>query len=272
MIGDLRELMRYRELIRNLVIRDLKVRYKNSVLGFFWSLLNPLAQVFIITVIFKFVIRIGFKDYSAYVLAGFLPWTFFQMAILDASQSILHHGPLLKKVYIPREAIPISIVISNLIHFALAMAVLGVYMIVIGIPFTWKLLLLPPLALMLFLLTLGIGLIVSSLNVFYEDIKYLMTVALNLLYYVVPVIYVAEQVSRNLPPRYAWVYNVYQLNPLAVWITAFRQIILPPVPAAIGPRPLEPVFILTATLTSVGIAIIGYALFNKLKWEFAERL
>lgn len=278
LIANLRELSRYRELIRNLMVRDIKVRYKNSTLGFFWSLINPLAQVFIITLVFKFVIRIGFPNYSAYVLAGFLPWTFFQMATLDASQSILLHGALLKKVYIPREAIPISIVLSNLVHFLLALLVLFAYMAVIGIPFTWKLLLLPLVIVFHTLLTLGVGLLVSCANVFYEDVKYVMTVGLNLMYYLVPVIYVVEQLA-SIPPRYPWLYEhrnivlaLYQINPLAVWITAYRRILLPPVPGAIGYLPLDPRFVALAAVLSVGIAILGYSVFNRYKWDFAENL
>jgi lipopolysaccharide transport system permease protein len=276
--ANLRELGRYRELVRNLMVRDIKVRYKNSMLGFMWSLINPLAQVFIITIIFKFVIRIGFPNYSAYVLAGFLPWTFFQMAVLDASQSILLHGALLKKVYIPREAIPISIVLSNLVHFLLALCVLFVYMAVIGIPYTWKLLLLPPLIFAQLLLTLGVGLLVSCANVFYEDIKYVMTVGLNLMYYMVPVIYVVEQVA-NIPSKFPWLYAhreavlaCYQLNPLAVWITAYRRILLPPVPESIGSLPLDPRVVVVAAVLSVAAALLGYAVFNRYKWDFAENL
>lgn len=278
LLSDLRELVRYRELAHNLVVRDLKVRYRNSTLGFIWSLLNPLAQVFIITLVFKFVIRIGFSNYSAYVLAGFLPWTFFQMAVLDASQSILHHGPLLKKVYIPREIVPISIVISNLIHFGLALLVLFAYMLVIGIPFTWKLVLLPPVIFFHLLLTLGVGLLVSCANVFYEDVKYLMTVMLNLMYYMVPVLYVLEQLA-SIPPRFPWLYAhreavlfVYQLNPLAVWITAYRRILLPPVPESIGFAPMLPSVVALAAVTSALVAVIGYAVFTKYKWEFADHL
>jgi ABC-type polysaccharide/polyol phosphate export permease len=256
----------------------MKVRYKNSVLGFFWSLINPLAQVFIITLVFKFVIRIGFPNYSAYVLAGFLPWTFFQMGVLDASQSILHHGPLMKKVYIPREAIPLSIILSNLIHFGLALLVLFVYMLVIGIPFTTKLLWLPPLIFAQFLLVVGVGLLVACANVFYEDIKYVVTVGLNLLYYLVPVIYVVEQLA-NIPEQFPWLHAhretvlaLYQLNPLSVWITAYRHILLPPVPLSIGYAPLEFRFLALAFITSLGTAVVGYAVFNKYKWHFAENL
>ena len=108
MIARVREVVGYRELIRNLVIRDLKVRYKNSVLGFFWSLANPLLQVATITIIFKYVLNIGIPNYSAYLLCAFLPWTFFQMSVLDASQSILQHGDLVKKIYFPREIFPLA--------------------------------------------------------------------------------------------------------------------------------------------------------------------
>lgn len=276
--AEFRELFCYHDLVWNLMIRDMKVRYKNSVLGFFWSLVNPLAQVFIITLVFKFVIRIGFPNYSAYVLAGFLPWTFFQMGVMDASDSILHHGALMKKVYIPREAIPLSIILSNLIHFLLALVVLFVYMLIIGIPFTVKLFWLPVLIFFELLLVLGVGLLVACANVFYEDVKYVVKVGLDLLYYVVPVIYVIEQLA-NIPPRFPWLYEhkqavlaAYQLNPLSVWITAYRHVLLPPVPASIGYAPLEWKFLALAAVTSVGTAILGYAVFNRYKWSFAENL
>lgn len=276
--AEFRELVRYHDLVWNLMIRDMKVRYKNSVLGFFWSLVNPLAQVFIITLVFKFVIRIGFPNYSAYVLAGFLPWTFFQMGVLDASDSILHHGALMKKVYLPREAIPLSIVLSNLIHFGLALLVLFVYMLIIGIPFTVKLFWLPVLVFFELLLTLGVGLLVACANVFYEDVKYVVKVGLDLMYYIVPVIYVIEQLA-NIPPRFPWLHAhretvlaVYQWNPLAVWITAYRHVLLPPVPESIGYAPLEWKFLLLAALMSVGTVVLGYAVFNKYKWSFAENL
>src|SRR5450759_2475028 len=109
MVNELRELFRYRYLLSQLVVRDVKVRYKNSFLGFFWSLVNPLLQVATMTVVIKYVMRFPIHNYSAYLLVGYLPWMFFQMALLDSSQVVLLHRDLLRKVYFPREVLPLSV-------------------------------------------------------------------------------------------------------------------------------------------------------------------
>jgi ABC-type polysaccharide/polyol phosphate export permease len=123
MFAEIRELLRYKDLVKQLVKRDLKIRYKNSVLGFFWSLLNPLIQVATITIVVKYILGLEIANYSAYLLAAYLPWAFFQMALLDSSQILIAHRDLLRKVYFPREALPLSAVLSNLVHFALALVV-----------------------------------------------------------------------------------------------------------------------------------------------------
>jgi len=110
-------------------VRDLKVRYKNSALGFFWSLLNPLVQVVTITLVIKYVMNLNIPNYSAYLLVAYLPWVFFQMALLDSSQIILHHRNLLRRVYFPREVLPLSAVVANLIHFVLALVVFFAYLV-----------------------------------------------------------------------------------------------------------------------------------------------
>ncbi len=129
MIDELKECCRYKDLLRQLVARDLKVRYKNSVLGFFWSLANPLVQVATITIVVKYILRLEIPNYSAYLLVGFLPWVFFQMALLDSSQVVLLHRDLLRKVYFPREVLPLSVVFANLIHFLLALVVFFAYLL-----------------------------------------------------------------------------------------------------------------------------------------------
>jgi ABC-type polysaccharide/polyol phosphate export permease len=112
-----RELWDYRELLRTLVIRELRVRYKNSALGFFWSLLNPLATVLVMTIVFKYVMGMRIANYSAYILAAYLPWTFFQFALLDSSQTILVYMQVIRKIYFPRVLLPLAAVLSNFIHF-----------------------------------------------------------------------------------------------------------------------------------------------------------
>ncbi|MCC6444444.1 MAG: ABC transporter permease [Armatimonadetes bacterium] len=301
MLEEFREFLRYRDLLRQLVIRDLKVRYKNSVMGFFWSLLNPLVQVAVMTVVLKLVMNLGIKNYSAYVLCAFLPWMFFQMALLDSAQSIIEHEGLVKKIYFPREVLPVSKSISNFIHFALAIAVFLVYLLILGTPFTFRLLLVPLLAMVEFTLILGLSLVISCLNVFYEDVKYIVTVLLQLFFYFSPVIYFPEQVfqalqrSAAVPEAFkSLLYNLYMLNPMATLLTAYRKLFLPPLQidqeaagrwftcwncgarnfeprAALSGFPLPLWLLLLAAVVAVAATVGGYAFFNAYKWRFAER-
>lgn len=287
---EIRELWNFRELLWILVQRDLRVRYKNSKLGFGWSLVNPMVQVAVITVVLKFVLRVDIDNYSAYIFAAFLPWSFFQLTLLDASTCLLHHEGLLKKVYFPREVIPLAVVVSNLIHYLLATLVFLVYLTALPVvyyPFTgrfewtiqWTVLLLPLAIVPLTLLTTGLAFIVASLNVFYEDVRYLLTNGLQVLYYLVPIIYFDEFVyySNRLGQWREAIYVLFLANPLAALIVAIRKWILPPTTSAtFGGRAFEmlPHHYLAfglACLTSAAVAWLGYAYFNRRKWKFAER-
>jgi ABC-type polysaccharide/polyol phosphate export permease len=279
MLKELAELLRYRELVVNLVIRDLKVRYKNSFLGFFWSLINPLMQVATITVVFKYIMNVSIPNYSAYLLCAFLPWTFFQMSVLDAAHSVLEHGSLVKKTYFPREVLPVSFVLSNLIHFVLALGVFFVYLLVLGVPPMVSWLLLPVVVFIQLLLNMGVALFISCLNVYYEDVKYMVTVFLNLLFYLTPVIYVVELISS---PQYSqripeWlrpiIVKLYYVSPLSYIITTYRKILLPPLQSpGVHDMPLSYLYLGLAAVTSILIFVAGYAFFNKRKWSFAEQL
>lgn len=277
MIKEFAELIRYRELLFNLIIRDLKVRYKNSVLGFFWSLANPLVQVATITIIFQYVVDFDIPNYSAYLLCAFIPWVFFQMSVLDASMSVPFHGDLVKKTYFPREALPVSIVLSNLVHFVLALGVFFVYLLLYlhaPVRVTW--LLLPVVVVIQLMLNLGVAFFVSCLNVFYADIKYLATVILNLLFYALPIIYLVEQIhySHRISAAYKpLVTTLYYVNPLSFLLTAYRKILLDPYNTErIKDIPMSYEYLGLAAVTSLAIFLAGYAFFNSKKWYFAERL
>lgn len=293
--SELAELWQYRELLVILVERDLSVRYKNTALGFFWSLLNPLIQVIVITIVLRYVLRVGIENYSAYVFCAVLPWSFFQLSLTDASDSLLHHYSLIKRVYFPREIIPLARVIANLVHFLLATAVFLAFMAVL--PFLWwpfnghrliwalqgSLLLAPVVIAIEFFLVAGLSLVISAANLFYEDVRYLVTAALSILYYAVPILYFPEmlRLSDRIQPASLrdTVYTLYMLNPLASLISAFRKLILVPtqVPdfkisaAELGMRGPDWAFLGIALLTSLGVAAAGYAYFNRLKPRFAER-
>lgn len=284
MLKELRELYRYRELLWTLVLRELRVRYKNSYLGFFWSLIVPLVTVAVLTIVFKRVMGMVIPNYSAYVLAAYLPWMYFQTALLDSSQSVLAQIQLVKKVYFPREVLPLAAVLANLIHFALALIVFFVYLLgYVGAPLLPSVVLLPLLVFFQTLLIAGLSLIISCLNVFYEDTKYIVSIGLQLMFYLVPVIYFSEQVYHAQlasPELQRWIYLVYHLNPIAMLMTAYRKILLPPITVqqvgAVQKQtfvslPMDWGLLAVACAVSVVIFVLGYAFFNKRKWDFAEQ-
>jgi lipopolysaccharide transport system permease protein len=273
--SDLQELWRFRGLLWQLVRRDLKVRYKNSRLGFLWSIAPPLMQVAVITFAFKHATEFAAKipHYSAYLLVAMIPWTYFSTAILDSSQSILLMYGVIKKVYLPREIIPLSTAISNFIHFVLSWLVFFVFLIFyVHAKPLWTMIWLPYLIVVQFMLVTGLSLFVSALNVFYEDVKYMVSVLMGLGLFVFPIMIFAEKVVSKLTNPIA--IALYLYNPVTALIDGYRAILLePPHPSAIEATPLgvDVPAMLWAGVVSFGILVFGYWYFNKRKWQFVER-
>jgi lipopolysaccharide transport system permease protein len=280
---DLRELWRFRGLLLQLVKRDLKVRYKNSRLGFLWSIAPPLMQVACITFAFRYATGIAkdFENYSAYVLVAMIPWTYFSTAILDSSQSILLMHGVIKKVYLPREIIPLSTCISNFIHFLLSWLVFYVYLFVfVGARPLPSMVWFPYLILVQFMLVTGLSLLIACLNVFYEDVKYMVSIFMGLALFVLPIMYVPEQtiytsrLSPGSPFHSPWAITIYLYNPLTALLNGYRKVLLePPSEKAIGgaAMPLDPASLVLAGLASFAVLVFGYWYFNKRKWQFVER-
>ncbi|MGE0001828.1 MAG: ABC transporter permease [Fimbriimonadaceae bacterium] len=286
LVENLRELWRFRELLWAMTERELRIRYKNSALGFFWSLLNPLVTILVMTMVFKVFLRNQSEGYSAHVLAAYLPYMFVNLSILDSSQSVLAAMPMVKKVYFPREVLPLATVLANLVHFLLAIVVFFVYLLVLWAvtgfgdsPFTWRVAFLPPLVLVTLLFATGVSLIVSSLNVFYEDVKYVVGVVLYIGFFLTPVMYFVENVWHGLPAAYRSVgYALYHLNPMVSITTAFRRTLVKAGPVDVGgaegkvpPIPFDWTYFGWAALASVLVLWFGLSLFNRLKWRFVER-
>jgi lipopolysaccharide transport system permease protein len=293
LLAEAREAWRYRELLNNLVDRELQVRYKNSALGVIWSLANPIVRALILVVIFKYVVPFAPDNYSAYVLAAFFPWTYFLTGILDAGESVSRQMALVKKVYFPRELLPLATTIANLRHFLLSLAVLGAYLVVLytssainGNPILppSTIFLLPILVLMQTLLIGGIAFYISAMNVFFEDVKFLTAVVLDLLFYGVPIIYFVEQVNATpalSPLIREKVYVLFLLNPVTVILACYRSFLLPPITLeknALGLTERLQVnqgvhwgFIVLAFVVCVFVFVSGYAFFNSRKWRFVER-
>lgn len=215
MIGLIRNLIRYRELIWLLALKELKVRYKRSVLGFFWTLLHPLLMMIVLTVVFSTVIRFPIDHYAVFLISALFPWIFFSQSLAYAVESIVLNGPLLKKVYIPRLVFPVAAVTANLINFLLSFAPLALLLFLLKFPFhtTWVCLPIPLLALVLF--TLGFGFIFAAANVFFRDVAHILQILLAIWFYFSPILYSIQLV----PPAYQfW----FRLNPMLYLLQGFR--------------------------------------------------
>jgi lipopolysaccharide transport system permease protein len=281
--SELAELWRFRGLLWQLVRRDLKVRYKNSRLGFFWSIAPPLMMVAVITFAFRYATSIAanFPSYSAFVLVAMIPWTYFQTAILDSSQSLLLMYGVIKKVYLPREIIPLSNAISNFIHFSLSWLVFFVYWWGFRrAPILPTTLWLPYLMFVQFMLVTGLSLLVACLNVFYEDIKHIVTILLQLCLFLLPIMYVTDQIVHSNRfgasglARHPWVIMLYMNNPMTALINGYRKTLLEaPHPEAIGGEslPLDVSSLILAGVISFLVLVGSYAYFNARKWQFVER-
>ena len=282
--AELAKLWQYRELIPSLVSRDLKVRYKRSFLGFFWSLINPLLTVFVISYTFKTVLNDLTQSISAYILAAYLPYMFFSMAVMDATSSVQNNLGLVKKIYFPREILPIASIISNFIHFLLAMGVFFAYLLAVYAihpqtsPFQWTSIYLPLLLVINFVMACGFGLLFSALNTFYEDVKYIVGFVMQMLLFLSPIMYFVEKIYYVSSPRHWFVYNA--INPLAVLCNAYRKILLAPQPVSIPmgdqnvmkpPLGIEWGWIAYAGVLAVVVFVVGYSVFNRYKWKFVER-
>lgn len=284
---ELRELFRYRELIGILVRREIRLRYKNSVLGFVWSLVPLILQVIVLTVVVKFIYGVAPRDLSAYILCAYLPWNFLQNGLLDSCYSVLLQYNLLKKAYFPREVLPISSVLSNTIHLLLALGVYFIYRYAYTpLAHGWpgpppaEILWLPVLIVLNFLLVLGLGFFLAAWNVFHEDVKFIAQSVLNLAFFALPIAWFTEQMfySSHIPSGLRHPLTVlYNANPASWLISAYRQVLLPR--ALLGYRGTEPIltapfdyrYFALAAVTCPLIALAGYHFFNRRKWQFVER-
>ena len=275
MTARIRELLAYRELVENLVVRDLKVRYKSSVLGFLWSLVNPLLLMGVFTVVFTVMLpNMTIPKFPVFVLCALLPWNFFSRSVATALNSIVENGNLVKKVYFPREILPISTVLSSLVNFLLSFVVLFVLILAFRVPITVWLAYLPLIMLVQVAFTTGIALILATLNVFYRDTGVIMEVIMQAWFFLTPVFY-----PITLLPEWREVWGVavpirrltYILNPMASIIASYRSVLYgftngsPPAPPALD-------FFSRTILTSVVFLLAGYCFFARYSRRFAEEV
>lgn len=270
-VGSLRELAGHRLLIRELAHRDLKLRYKNSVAGIAWSLLNPIMLIFVITMMLKFSKMQRIDDYSAYLFGIIFLWNAFQNALLDGCISILSNANLVRKVYFPRAILPIISLLSNGFHFGIAFGFTLLYFFVLGTyphHLNWQFFMVFPAVFFTGVLALGLSFILAYLNVFYEDVRFIVQALLQLAFYTMPVFFTIEQVAAQ-PKLYA----VYMLNPLAALLVTYQRALLrPPVMPGMTPVDIPWAYFGLACISSTLILLLGFRLFEHYKWEIVERI
>jgi ABC-type polysaccharide/polyol phosphate export permease len=215
------ELYRFRELLALLVGRDLKVRYKRSVLGMLWTLLNPLLQMAVYTLVFRTIMRIAVPAFPVYLLAGLLPWTFFSVSTSSSAHALLHNQGLIRKVAVPQAVYPVAVVGSKLVDLLFSLVPLALLATLFGRPPGASWLALVPAILLAVAFTTGLSLVLASLTVFFRDLRHLVDLLLQIWFYVTPVLYPPEYLAQVGP----WARALLALNPAAPIVGVFQQAI-----------------------------------------------
>lgn len=258
MIKDIQEIFKYSELLKSLVKKDVRGRYKASILGFAWSLLNPLLLLFVYALVFPYILRIETENYVMFVFVVLIPWNTFITSLQQGCSSVVYSGGILKKVYLPRLILPLANTTSNMINCLLAFVIVFVALIISGIGFSKYILLLPFLLIIQYFLTLGCSFVLSAVTVFIRDLEYIINVILMLLFYVTPIIYSFDSMPANIR-------MLFSINPIAPLMEAYRNIMYDQVcPNLNG--------LIILFVSSIVILFVGYKIFKKLEKDFVEEL
>ncbi len=260
MISQFRDIYRYREAVRNLVARDLKVRYSNSVLGVVWSLFSPLLMTLVYYVVFTFLVPSGIQKFPVFIMAGLMPWTYFATSMVATTLAISGNGYLINRVYFPREVLPLASLLSNGVNFLISLALLFVFIVIFQIRLGASLIWLPVLVLLQTMLSLGLGLLLSALNVYFRDTQQLVDVGMLAWFFVTPIIYSIDLIHNSTLKLLLEI-----VNPMAGLVVAYRHVLYS------GDWPQSELLAITA-LEAVAVLVIGALVFRRLSPAFAEEV
>jgi ABC-type polysaccharide/polyol phosphate export permease len=261
---NLGQLPRYRGLVQSLVARELKARYRGSVLGFFWSFINPLLLLLIYTFVFSWVLpgirSASIQPYALFMFCGILPWTWFSSSLSESASSLIASGNLIKKVLFPAEILPIVTVIANMVHFFLGLPILVAFLVFYRAPLQLsELLWFPVILAVQLVLTLGLALLLSALTVHFRDIRDILANVLTFWFFATPIIYPLSEAP-------AFARSLLNLNPVTHLVVSYQEVLFYP-----GPFGHWKWLMLLAAF-SCGLFVIGYFLFDRLRDSFAEEV
>lgn len=253
------EIIAYRDMITSLVKRELRGKYKGSVLGFLWTFINPLCQIIVYTIVFSVILNSNLDKFYLYIITGMIPWLFFDTSLRIGSGCIRYQGEMIKKIYFPREVLPIACVTAQFINMLFCFVIVFLVLLASGRGFSLKALFCLPLIMMIeYILTLGLTLIVSAVTVFFKDMEHIITVLLMAWIYLTPILYSLEMV----PEAFRW---FFKLNPMTAVIEGYHRILY-----------WQEVPYLKLTVYGAGFALaalgIGELIFAGLDDNFAEEL
>ncbi len=262
MLANFRQLLRYRPLVLSLVSRELTARYRGSVLGFFWSFVNPLLLLLIYTFVFTSVLPgargTGLEPFSVFMFCGILPWTWFSSSLLESSTVLVSGGNLIKKVLFPAEVLPIVSVLAGLVHFCLGLPILAAFLLYYRVPVVpGDLLWLPLIVLIQLVFTTGIALMMSALTVHFRDVRDLLANLLTFWFFATPIIYPLSQA----PPRLQLALN---LNPFTHLAVSYQEVLFRAGPFTGWPR------LLAVGGASLVVCWVGYWVFDRLRDTLVE--
>ncbi len=254
-----KELWQYRQMIASLVKRDLRGRYKGSVLGFLWTFINPLLQLVVYTIVFSVIMRAGIEKYYLFLFVALIPWIMFSTSVAGGCNCVLNQKDMVTKIYFPREVLPIAHVTTAMVNMLLSFIVVFIVVLFSGVSIKpMALLYLPLIVLIEYILSIGFAFIVSALTVFFRDLEHIMGILVMAWQYLTPVLYSVEQVPENL-------WAIFSCNPMTPVIIAYRDILY------YGRVPQLDTLV-TAVVWGVVAVILGAVIFRKSQKRFAEEL
>lgn len=259
MLQRIKNIYAYRDMIYSLVRRELRGRYKGSVLGFLWTYINPLCQVIVYSAVFSVIFRVQIEKFYLYMTIGMMPWVFFSASVQGGSTCVRAQADMVKKIYFPREVIPISYVTSTFINMLLSFIIVFLTVLTAGWGFNPLALLFLPLIMVIeYLLALGLAFIVSAVTVYFRDLEQIIGVLMMAWIYLTPIMYDVDFVPEQFQ-------TLFFLNPMTPVIVVYHDILY------YRTTP-DPTCLLQAGLVSLTIFVVGFLLFCRLDRGFAEEL